>query len=384
MSSNKVGTERLSFGWDEEVCVLVEMGFTASQASHALNVCGGNTKDAYDFLSSSNELVSSSRGGTQAAALFDFDSTKPRQVFDENVDGQVDYSSSTLNMTRSPQSNATPGAFRVGDSNSVAGTVIVGTPHQDVQNVQTGSIAPVEAEIVEDDLQERRELEAQLQRVLEERENAPVAQVVDTSNWWTKRRNRLCAERENAPIAQVQSTISSLTGMPSVQEAQCEDAGVRRKDIGRLYVLVCAAFVLVLVGIMVAVSLSLTLGKQSAPPPANDLNNTAPTPTVDTTPSPSPADGPTRTVDFGGLFDGTTLSETGTQDPIEASTTSTLLTFGSRPPSSTRTMGEQLLDLPPQTLPPIREDPAPSPAPPDNRRAEQQREEKSQHYLRGN
>jgi hypothetical protein len=384
MSFNKVGTQRLSFGWDEEVCLLVEMGFTASQASHALNVCGGNTKAAYDFLSSSNELVSSSRGGTRAAALFDFDSTKPRQVFDENVDGQVDYSSSTLNMTGPPQSNATPGAFRVGESNSVAGTVIVGIPHQDVQNVQTGSIAPVEAEIVEDDLQERRELEAQLQRVLEERENAPVAQVVDTSNWWTKRRNRLCAERENAPIAQVQSTISSLTGMPSVQEAQCEDAGVRRKDIGRLYVLVCAAFVLVLVGIMVAVSLSLTLGKQSAPPPANDLNNTAPTPTVDTTPSPSPADGPTRTVDFGGLFDGTTLSETGTQDPIEASTTSTLLTFGSRPPSSTRTMGEQLLDLPPQTLPPIREDPAPSPAPPDNRRAEQQREEKSQHYLRGN
>jgi hypothetical protein len=274
-----VGTERLSFGWDEEVCVLVEMGFTASQASHALNVCGGNTKAAYDFLSSSsNELVSSSRGGTQAAALFDFDSTKPRQVFDENVDGQVDYSSSTLNMTRSPQSNATPGAFRVGDSNSVAGTVIVGTPHQDVQNVQTGSIAPVEAEIVEDDLQERRELEAQLQRVLEERENAPVAQVVDTSNWWSKRRNRLCAERENAPIAQVPSTISSLTGMPSVQEAHCEDAGVRRKDIRRLYVLVCAALVLVLVGIIVAVSLSLTLGKQSAPPPANDLNNTSPTP----------------------------------------------------------------------------------------------------------
>jgi hypothetical protein len=130
-----------------------------------------------------------------AGALFDFDSTKPRQVFDENVDGQVD-SSSTLNMTRlprPPQSNATPGAFRVGDSNSVAGTVIVvGTPHQDVQNVQTGSIAPVEAKIVQDDLQERRELEAQLQRVLEERENTPIAQVVDTSNWWSKRRNRLC------------------------------------------------------------------------------------------------------------------------------------------------------------------------------------------------
>jgi hypothetical protein len=117
-----------------------------------------------------------------AGALFDFDSTKPRQVFDENVDGQVD-SSSTLNMwlPRPPQSNATPGAFRVGDSNSNAGTVIVGTPHQDVQNVQTGSIAPVEAEIAQDDLQERRELEAQLQRVLEERENAPIAQVVDTS-----------------------------------------------------------------------------------------------------------------------------------------------------------------------------------------------------------
>jgi hypothetical protein len=74
-------------------------GLHGVATSHALNVCGGNTKDAYDFLSSSNELVSSSRGGTQAAALFDFDSTKPRQVFDENVDGQVDYSSSTLNMT---------------------------------------------------------------------------------------------------------------------------------------------------------------------------------------------------------------------------------------------------------------------------------------------
>jgi hypothetical protein len=184
--------------------------------------------------------------------------------------------------------------------------------------------------------------------------------------------------------ARKQSTISSLTGMPSVQEAQCEDAGVSRKDIRRLYVLVCAALVLVLVGIIVAVSLSVTIGKQSAPPPANDLNNTSPTPTVDTTPSPSPADGPTRTVDFGGLFDGTTLSETGTQDPIEAFTTSTQVTDGSRPPSSTRTMGEQLLDSPLQTLPPIRKDPAPSPAPPDNRRAEQQREEKSQHYLRGN
>jgi hypothetical protein len=166
--------------------------------------------------------------------------------------------------------------------------------------------------------------------------------------------------------------------MPSVQEAQCEDAGVRRKDIGRLCVLVCAALVLVLVGIIVAVSLSLTIGKQSAPPPANGLNNTAPTPTVDTTPSPSPADGPTRTVDLGGFLDGTTLSETGTQDPTEASTTSPQVTDG-----FTRTMGEQLLDLPPQTLS-IREDPAPSPAPPDNRRAEQQREEKSQHYLRGN
>ena len=288
MSSNKVGTERLSFGWDEEVCVLVEMGFTASQASHALNVCGGNTKDAYDFLSSSNELVSSSRGGTQAAALFDFDSTKPRQVFDENVDGQVDYSSSTLNMTRPPQSNATPGAFRVGDSNSVAGTVIVGTPHQDVQNVQTGSIAPVEAEIVEDDLQERRELEAQLQRVLEERENAPVAQVVDTSNWWTKRRNRLCAERENAPIAQVQSTISSSRECHLSRKHNTKMLVSVRKDIRRLYVLVCAALVLVLVGIIVAVSLSLTLGKQSAPAPANDSNNTAPTPTSILTPSPSP------------------------------------------------------------------------------------------------
>jgi hypothetical protein len=109
-------------------------------------------------------------------------------------------------LPRPPQSNATPAAFRVGDSNSVAGTVIVGTPHQDVQNIQTGSIAPVEAEIVQDDLQERRELEAQLQRVLEERENAPMAQVVDTSNWWSKRRNRLCADRENAPIAQVVDT----------------------------------------------------------------------------------------------------------------------------------------------------------------------------------
>jgi hypothetical protein len=184
--------------------------------------------------------------------------------------------------------------------------------------------------------------------------------------------------------ARKQSTISSLTGMPSVQEAQCEDAGVSRKDIRRLYVLVCAALVLVLVGIIVAVSLSVTIGKQSAPPPANDLNNTSPTPTVDTTPSPSPADGPTRTVDLGGFLERTTLSETGTQDPIEASTTSTQVTDGSRPPSSTRTMGEQLLDSPLQTLPPIRKDPAPSPAPPDNRRAEQQREEKSQHYLRGN
>jgi hypothetical protein len=64
-----LGTERLSFGWDEEVCVLVEMGFTASQASHALNVCGGNTKDAYDFLSSSNELVSSSRGGSYTSSM---------------------------------------------------------------------------------------------------------------------------------------------------------------------------------------------------------------------------------------------------------------------------------------------------------------------------
>jgi hypothetical protein len=63
-----LGTERLSFGWDEKVCVLVEMGFTGSQASHALNVCGGNTKDAYDFLSSSNELVSSSRGGSYTSS----------------------------------------------------------------------------------------------------------------------------------------------------------------------------------------------------------------------------------------------------------------------------------------------------------------------------
>jgi hypothetical protein len=111
-------------------------------------------------------------------------------------------------------------------------------------------------------------------------------------------------------------------------------------------------------------------------------NNTAPTPTVDTTPSPFPVDGATPTLDFDGILDGTTLHETGTQDPIEAFTTSTLVTDGSLPPSSIRTMGEQLLDSPPQTLPPIREDPAPSPAPPDtNRRAEQQREEKSQHYI---
>jgi hypothetical protein len=282
-------------------------------------------------------------------------------------------------MTRPPQSNATPGAFRVGESNSVAGTVIVGTLHQDEQNIQTGSIAPVEAEIVEDDLQERRELEAQLQRVLEERENAPVAQVVDTSNWWTKRRNRLRAERESVPIAQV---VDTKGRMPSVQEAQYEDAGVSGKHIRRLYVLVCAALVLVLVGIIVAVSLSLTIGKQLVPATVDNSNNTAPTPTVDTTPSPSPVNGATvppgiDEVSFGGTFS----SETGTQDPIKASTTTTLVNDGSLPPSSTRTMGEQLLDSPPQTLPPIREDPAPSPAPPDSRRAEQQREEKSLHYL---
>jgi hypothetical protein len=184
--------------------------------------------------------------------------------------------------------------------------------------------------------------------------------------------------------ARKQSTISSLTGMPSVQEAQCEDAGVSRKDIRRLYVLVCAALVLVLVGIIVAVSFSVTLAKQSAPAPANGSNNTTPTPTVDTTPSPSPAAGATPLPGIGGIVDGTTLSETGTQDPTQASTTSTQVTNGSLPPSSTRTMEGQLLDLSPQTLPPIRKDPAPSPAPPDNRRAEQQREEKSQHYLRGN
>jgi hypothetical protein len=185
--------------------------------------------------------------------------------------------------------------------------------------------------------------------------------------------------------ARKQSTISSLTGMPSVQEAQCEDAPVSRKDIRRLYVLVCAALVLVLVGIIVAVSLSLTIGKQPVPATVDNSNNTAPTPTVDTTPSPSPVNGATvppgiNEVSFGGTFS----SETGTQDPIEASTTTTLVNDGSLPPSSTRTMGEQLLDSPPQTLPPIREDPAPSPAPPDSRRAEQQREEKSLHYLRGN
>jgi hypothetical protein len=125
----------------------------------------------------------------------------------------------------------------------------------------------------------------------------------------------------------------------------------------------------------VAVSLALTLGKQPFPAAVDTSNNTALTPTVDTTSSPSPVDGATPTLDFGGLLDGTTLQ-------IEAFTTSTLVTDGSLPPSSTRTMGEQLLDSPPQTLPPIREDPAPSSAPPDNnRRAEQQREEKSQHYI---
>ena len=100
------------------------------------------------------------------------------------------HSQNRVRTPRPPQSSTVLGRFLLVES-SVAGNghVIIGNPHQDERTIQTRSIAPVEAEIVEDDLQERRELEAQLRRVLEERENAVVAQVVDQNQLlWTNTR----------------------------------------------------------------------------------------------------------------------------------------------------------------------------------------------------
>lgn len=99
--------------------MLVEMGFTAAQASHALEVCDGNPDDAYDFLCSPAEAVSSSQDETQTAAMnssdeldalvgMGFDSTKARQALDA-TDGQIDDAVQYLLSGRGkPEQRATP------------------------------------------------------------------------------------------------------------------------------------------------------------------------------------------------------------------------------------------------------------------------------------
>lgn len=78
--------------------MLVEMGFSAPQAHDALEVCGGNMDDAYDFLCSNAGAVSTSQLETQTAAKsfslnalvgMGFDSTKARQALDA-TDGRLD------------------------------------------------------------------------------------------------------------------------------------------------------------------------------------------------------------------------------------------------------------------------------------------------------
>jgi cytoskeletal protein RodZ len=114
--------------------------------------------------------------------------------------------------------------------------------------------------------------------------------------------------------------VDTKRRMPSVQEAQYEDAGVSGKHIRRLYVLVCAALVLVLVGIIVAVSLSLTIGKQPVPATVDNSNNTAPTPASTESPrptTPEPVSMPSTTP-----ADATTTSAPEAPSTVPASTTS--------------------------------------------------------------
>jgi hypothetical protein len=166
--------------------------------------------------------------------------------------------------------------------------------------------------------------------------------------------------------ARKQSTISSLTGVPSVQEAQCEDAGVSRKDIRRLYVLVCAALVLVLVGIIVAVSLSVTLAKQSNPAPANGTNITAPTLASTENPrptTPEPVSMPSTT-------------------PADATTTSAPEQAPSTVPVPTESPGPTETPLPTVTRSPIFSAFPPTDPPGKNRRVEHRRDGKVHPHLR--
>lgn len=124
---------------------------------------------------------------------------------DMSVENDVTENRQSPGGTRSPQppqTNTCPGAFPIGG---------IGSTIAEPEECSTGtlSLQPVTAEIVEYDLEDRRELEAQLRRVLHERENAAVAQVVvqdpriysqdvtsdSSSGWWSKRRNRMTSQR---------------------------------------------------------------------------------------------------------------------------------------------------------------------------------------------
>lgn len=93
-------SHNISTGWDDEVNMFVEMGFTAAQAHDALKVCGGNVDDAYDFLCSKTGAVSSSQVETQTAAK-SFSTVK--------ATGQSNVRA--VRTPRPPQSNTRPGAF---------------------------------------------------------------------------------------------------------------------------------------------------------------------------------------------------------------------------------------------------------------------------------
>jgi hypothetical protein len=95
-------SRNISTGWDDEVNMFVEMGFTAAQAHDALKVCGGNVDDAYDFLCSKTGAVSSSHIETQTAAK-SFSSVK--------ATGQSD--ARAVRTPRPPQSNTRPAGTTV-------------------------------------------------------------------------------------------------------------------------------------------------------------------------------------------------------------------------------------------------------------------------------
>ena len=165
-------------------------------------------------------------------------------------------------------------------------------------------------------------------------------------------------------VAMAGSTVSPLTGMPSIQEAQCEDAAVSRKDIRRLYMLVCAAIVLVVVAIVVTLSLVFTIGK-SAPAPVDASGNTGPT--SPSTPSTLP---PPRPTTSGPLPIPTPATvDNSTQAPAKA-------------PNVNRTEPTESSNAFEPSPAPIFSLFAPTDPPGGNRRVEQRRKEKSQHHLR--